>query len=75
MNNMPPVRAANANALQVKGSMSLEIWVTLLCLDVRLSRRRSTIVMVPTTVVMQRTWQDSIQGKPATATHWAKSVS
>ena len=49
MNSMLPVTAASAKAHQVKGSRSLDTWTTVRRLEVRLSRRRSTMVMVPTT--------------------------
>ncbi len=63
LNIRPPVMAARPKLVQVIGRTSLESWLTERLREATLSRRRSTMAMVPTTTTRAKTWTVSIVGK------------
>ncbi len=61
-NSSRPVIAAATKAVQVNGRTSAVRRVTARLLEARPSRRRSTMLIEPTTRVMESTWTDSTHG-------------
>jgi|SRR6185437_12092564 hypothetical protein len=63
LNIRPPLTAARQKAVQVIGRTSFESWLTERLREATLSRRRSTMAMVPTTITRANTWTVSMVGK------------